>query len=328
VQVRVVTEQALRELISPADAVTAVRQAPVQLARGEAVTPEPSELDLAQARGDMHVKGAYLSGAPYFSYKAASGFYDNPSRGLPVNAGLVMVFDAETGFPSAILFDNGYLTDVRTGAAGAVAADLLAVPDVAKVAILGAGIQARRQLEMLLQLRSPAEVSVWARRPEQAAGYAREMAEALGVPVTPVPSAQAAVDGADIVVTTTPSREPVVSAEWFGPGQHITAVGADLPAKQELDPRLFPRADKVVVDSVSQAVRSGDTHHAIESGLLSQADIYAELGEIAAGRRPGRERAEELTIADLTGLGVEDAAMANLAATRVAAAGVGQVIEI
>jgi ornithine cyclodeaminase len=239
VQVRVVTEQALRELISPADAVTAVRQALVQLARGEAVTPEPSELDLAQARGDMHVKGAYLSGAPYFSYKAASGFYDNPSRGLPVNAGLVMVFDAETGFPSAILFDNGYLTDVRTGAAGAVAADLLAVPDVAKVAILGAGIQARRQLEMLLQLRSPAEVSVWARRPEQAAGYAREMAEALGVPVTPVPSAQAAVDGADIVVTTTPSREPVVSAEWFGPGQHITAVGADLPAKQELDPRLF-----------------------------------------------------------------------------------------
>jgi ectoine utilization protein EutC len=328
VQVRVVTEQALRELISPADAVTAVRQALVQQARGEAVTPEPSELDLARARGDMHVKGAYLEGAPYFSYKAASGFYDNPRRGLPVNAGLVMVFDAETGFPSAILFDNGYLTDVRTGAAGAVAADLLAVPDVARAAILGAGIQARRQLEMLLQVRSPGEVSVWARRPEQAAEYAREMAAGLGVPVTPAPSAQAAVDGADIVVTTTPSREPVVSADWFGPGQHITAVGADLPAKQELDPRLFARADKVVVDSVSQAVRSGDTHHAIESGLLSQADIYAELGEIAAGRRPGRERAEELTIADLTGLGVEDAAMANLAVAAIAAAGVGQVIEI
>jgi ornithine cyclodeaminase len=276
----------------------------------------------------MHVKGAYLTGSPYFSYKAASGFYDNPQRGLPVNAGLVMVFDAETGFPSAILFDNGYLTDLRTGAAGAVAADLLARPQVGKVAIIGAGIQARRQLEMLLQVRSPAEVSVWARRQEQAAQYAREMSDLLGVPVSVADSARAAVSGADVVVTTTPAREPVVSADWVEPGQHLTAVGADLPGKQELDPRLFARADKVVVDSVSQAIRSGDTHHAIDGGFLRQDDIYAELGQLAAGLKPGRESAGELTIADLTGLGVEDAAMANLVTGRLAAAGGGQTIEI
>jgi ornithine cyclodeaminase len=328
VRVRVVTEQAVRELVSPAAAVTAVRQALVQLARGEAIMPEPSEMDFAEARGDMHVKGAYLKGTPYFSYKAASGFYGNPSRGLPVNAGLVLVFDAETGFPSAILFDNGYLTDVRTGAAGAVAADLLARPVVAKVAILGAGIQARRQLETLLQVRSPAQVSVWARRPEQAAEYAREMTELTGVPVTPAGSARDAVEGADVVVTTTPARAPLVSADWFGPGQHITAVGADLPDKQELDPELFGRADKVVVDSVAQAIRSGDTHHAIDGGQLSRAGIHAELGEIAAGARPGREHADELTIADLTGLGIEDAAMANLVAGHLATADIGQSIEI
>jgi ectoine utilization protein EutC len=328
VQVRLVTEQQVRGLVSPADAVTAVRAALVQLARGAVVMPEPSELDLAEARGDMHVKGAYLKGAPYFSYKAASGFYDNPQRGLPVNAGLVLVFDAATGFPSAILFDNGYLTDVRTGAAGAVAADLLARPVVTKVAVLGAGIQARRQLELLLQVRSPAQVSVWARRPDQAAEYAREMTGSLGVPVTPSGSAQDAVDGADIVVTTTPAREPVVSAEWLRPGQHVTAVGADLPDKQELDPAAFARADKVVTDSVSQAVRSGDLHHAIADGQFSRSDIYAELGEIAAGAKPGRERDDELTIADLTGLGVEDAAMANLVAERLATGGAGQTIEI
>jgi ornithine cyclodeaminase len=326
-QVRVVSEAMIRELVSPADAVAAVRQALVQLARGEAVMPEPSEMDLAEARGDMHVKGAYLKGAPYFSYKAASGFYGNPDRGLPVNAGLVLVFDAQTGFPSAILFDNGYLTDVRTGAAGAVAADLLARPAVGKVAIIGAGIQARRQLEMLLQVRSPSQVSVWARRPEQAAEYAREMTGA-GVPVTAAPSARAAVEGADVVVTTTPSREPLLRAGWFEPGQHVTAVGADLPDKQELDPQLFARADKVVADSISQAVRSGDIHHAIESGQFGRGDIHAELGEIALGSKPGRESDAELTIADLTGLGVEDAAMANLVAARLEGGAAGQAIEI
>ncbi len=322
------TEQAIRELVRPADAVAAVREALVALAHGRAVMPAPSELDLAEARGDMHVKGAYLSGSPFFSYKAASGFYGNPSRGLPVNAGLVVVFDAQTGFPRAILFDNGYLTDLRTGAAGAVAADLLARPEVGKVAVLGAGVQARRQLELLLQVRSPARVGVWARRPEQARAYAGEMTAALGVAVTAEPSAQAAVDGAGIVVTTTPAREPLVRAEWIGPGQHITAVGADLPDKQELDPALLRRADKVVADSIAQAVTSGDIHHAIAAGQLREADIHAELGQIAAGLRPGREHPDEITVADLTGLGVEDAAMANLVAERVVAERLGHVIEI
>lgn len=327
-QVRVVGTQAIRDLMDPAAALGAVREALVQFARGEAIMPAPSEMDLADMRGDMHVKGAYLCGAPFFSYKAASGFYGNPERGLPVNAGLVMVFDAMTGFPRAVLFDNGHLTDVRTGAAGAIAADLLAKRDVAKVAVLGAGVQARRQLEMLLHVRSPDQISVWSRRPGPAEAYASEMTAVLGVPVRPERSARAAVDGAEIVVTTTPAREPLVRAEWFRPGQHVTAVGADLPDKQELDPVLFGKADKVVVDSRSQALRSGDTHHAVDDGHISSADIHAELGEVAAGSRPGRERDDEITIADLTGLGVEDAAMANLVAKEVFAKRLGQMVEI
>ncbi|HEU5417283.1 MAG TPA: hypothetical protein VFV41_06295 [Streptosporangiaceae bacterium] len=327
-QVRVVTEQVVRALISPAEAVAAVRESLIQLAQGAVIMPEQSALDLADARGDMHIKGGYLRGAPYFSYKAAAGFYDNPKRGLPVNSGLVLVFDAETGFPAAILLDNGYLTDVRTGAAGAVAADLLARPEAGTAAILGAGVQARRQLELLREVRPIAQASVWARRSEQAAEFAREMTAALGLPVTPAGSVHEAVDGASIVVTTTPAREPLISADWLGPGQHVTAVGADLPGKQELDPAVFARADKVVVDSVAQAVHGGDIHQAIAAGQFSRSAIHAELGEIAAGMRPGRERADELTIADLTGLGVEDAAMANLVAQRLAAGGGGQVIEI
>lgn len=327
-QLTVVSEAEIRRLVDPPSAVSAVRSALVQLARGEATMPAPSEMDLAEVRGDMHVKGAFLHGADFFSYKAASGFYDNPRLGLPVNAGLVLVFDARTGFPRAVLFDNGYLTDIRTGAAGAVAADLLAIGQVEKVAVIGAGVQARRQLELLREVRQPNQVSVWSRRAESASSYAVEMSNALGVPVVAEPSARSAVDGAAIVVTTTPARRPLVLSEWCGPGQHITAVGADLPDKQELEPALFGRADKVVVDSRAQALRSGDTHHAVEEGILTEDQIHAELGEIAAGLRPGREGEDELTIADLTGVGVEDAAMANLVASVVAEGDVGRRLEI
>jgi ornithine cyclodeaminase len=322
------SEADIRGLVEPADAVDAVRAAFVSLAEGRVTMPAPSEMYFEEARGDIHVKGAFLHGAPYFSYKAASGFYDNPRLGLPTNAGLVLVFDARTGFPAAVLLDNGYLTDLRTGAAGAVAADLLARRDVDTVAILGAGVQARRQLELLTAVRSPTLVQVWARRPEQAQEYAAEMGGRLGVEVRVAPDARSAIEGATVVVTTTPAREPLVEAAWLSPGQHLTAVGADVPEKQELAPDVFGRIDKVVVDSRAQALRSGDTQGAVAAGVIAADDIHAELGEIAAGMRPGRESDDEITLADLTGLGAQDAAMANLVTERAVAAGLGRTIEI
>ncbi len=322
------TERTIRGIIEPLDAIGAVRDAFVSLAEGRVTMPAPSEMDLAEVHGDMHVKGAYLHGAPYFSYKAASGFYDNPRLGLPTNAGLVLVFDSRTGFPVAILLDNGYLTDLRTGAAGAVAAELLAPRQVDKVAVLGAGVQARRQLEMLTAVRSPELVEVWARRPEQAAAYAASMSEQLGLRVRIAGDRRQAVEGATIVVTTTPSREALVEAAWLSPGQHLTAVGADLPDKQEIAVDVFARVDKIVVDSRAQALRSGDTHFAVEAGVIDVGAIHAELGEIAAGLRPGRETDDEITLADLTGLGAQDAAMANLVTERALASGLGDTIEI
>lgn len=327
-RIKLLTEETIRKIVDPAKAVEVVRDALELLARGMAVVPAPTELDLRDVRGEMHIKGAYLKGSPFFSFKASSGFYENATHGLPTNGGLVLVFDAVTGFPVAVLFDNGHLTNLRTGAAGAVAADLLAKQCVGKVAIIGAGAQARCQLEALVQVRQPAEVSVWARQHGQSLAYAVEMSRSLGVPVAQAPSVQAAVVGADIVVTTTSAREPLVNADWLGPGQHVTAVGADLPDKQELDPRLFALADKVVVDSLTQAVRSGDTHHAIASGLLAPEDIHSELGPIVAGLSPGRESETELTIADLTGLGVEDAAIANLVFGLAQTLDVGDTVDI
>jgi ectoine utilization protein EutC len=327
-QVRVLLEAEIRGLIGPAAALPAVRDAFAALARGEATLPGVIGFDVPAHQGEVHVKGAYLHGAPYYSIKEAAGFYANAERGLPVGSGLVLVFDATTGFLAAILFDNGYLTELRTGAAGALAADLLARRRVDRVAVIGAGSQARFQLEALALVRRPASVTVFGRSPARAATYAREMQERIGFPVRVAASAREAVEGADVVITATPSRAPIVRGEWLGPGAHVTAVGADGPEKQELEPEVLARADKVVVDRLDQCLRLGELHHAVEAGLLAAGDVWAELGELAAGQKPGRESEDEITVADLTGVGIQDAAVASAVVAEAVRRNVGRTIEI
>jgi ornithine cyclodeaminase len=304
-----------------------VRDAFVALARGEVTLPGVIGLELPEHEGEVHVKGAYLHGAPTYSFKVASGFYRNPERGLPVGAGLVLAFWAETGELAAVLFDNGYLTELRTGAAGALAADLLARKRVRKVAMVGVGGQARYQLEALAGVRRPELVAAWGREPARAEAYAEEMRGRLGLPVEVAPSLQEAVEGADVVVTTTPSREPLVRAEWLAPGAHVTAVGSDMPGKQELDAAVLARADKVVADRLQACLENGEIHRAVAAGAIAAGDVHAELGQIAAGERPGRESDDEITVADLTGVGVQDAALASLVVTEAAARSAGRPLE-
>lgn len=327
-QVRVLLEAEVRDLIAPAAAYAAVRDAFVALARGEATLPGVVGFDVPAHRGEVHVKGAYLHGQPFYSIKEAAGFYGNAEKGLPVGSGLVLVFHVTTGFLAALLFDNGYLTELRTGAAGALAADLLARRRVRKVAVIGAGSQARFQAEALALVRRPESIAVFARTPASAAGYAREMEPRLGIPVAVAASAQAAVEGADVVITATPSRAPIVRAEWLAPGAHVTAIGADGPEKQELEALVLARADKVVVDRLDQCLRLGELHHAVEAGLLAAGDVWAELGEVAAGRKPGREAEGEITVADLTGVGIQDAAVANVVVSEAMRRGAGRTLEI
>jgi ornithine cyclodeaminase len=301
-----------------------VRDAFAGLARGEATLPAVVDLEIPQFKGEVHVKSAFLHATPYYTIKIASGFYDNPVRGLPVGNGLMLVFAADTGAPAALLLDNGFLTDLRTGAAGAVAADLLARRDVERVAVIGAGIQGRFQLEALLRVRTPRSVAVYDISEPARTAYAAEMSERTGLPVQAVASAESAVRGADIVVTVTPSWEPYLRAEWLSPGMHVTAVGSDMPQKGELCPDALARADKVVVDSLQQCLGNGELHHAVAAGLLKAGDVTAELGAIAAGMRPGRERDDEITVADLTGVGVQDAAVAAATVAAARERGVGR----
>jgi ornithine cyclodeaminase/alanine dehydrogenase-like protein (mu-crystallin family) len=219
------------------------------------------------------------------------------------------------------------LTDLRTGAAGALGTDLLAVDAPATATIVGSGGQARYQLEALLEVRTPKEVLVWGRRREAAQQLVDEVAAGSSVNIDVADSLQAAVARADIVVTTTPSRAPLIDAAWVGPGTHITAVGSDLPGKVELDPKLLARAT-VVADRLSQCRTQGEISAALAAGTLELDDVHAELGEIAAGDKPGRSSLDEVTVADLTGVGVLDAAVAVLVTQRALERGVGERLRI
>jgi ornithine cyclodeaminase len=308
----VVEEARIRESVGRPLALQAAEEAFRAMAEGRAVVPPPIGLELPAARGEVHVKGAWMEGAPHFAIKVASGFYDNARHGLPTGSGLVLVFDAATGFPRALLLDNGYLTDLRTGAAGALAVRLLAPDRPLTVAVVGAGTQARFQLRAMADVRTLREIRAWAPHPEGAAELCRELQEELGVPATGAPDVAAAVRGADLVVTVTPARAPLVLDPWVEAHATVIAVGSDGPDKQELDPRLLARADKLIVDHLDQCARLGELHHALAAGALTRDAVHGTLGGVLTGLVAGRE-AEELIVCDLTGVGVQDAAMARAA---------------
>jgi ornithine cyclodeaminase len=287
------------------------------------VVPAVINLPVPGTHGEFHVKTAWVEGADLVAVKVASGFYDNPARGLPTGSGLMALFDASTGLPLGLLFDNGFLTDIRTGAAGAVAAECLARPDVETVGIIGSGIQARHQLACLREVRNIKRLVAWSADAVGLEAYCAEMKATYGLDAVCAAGAEDVCRRADIIVTATPSRAPIVRAEWLRPGQHVTAVGADTPGKQELDAACLARADLVVVDSFSQCSRYGELSHALAAGLLAESDVCTELGGIVAGLKPGRTDPRQVTVCDLTGVGFQDTAIAALAWNRMQAQAVG-----
>lgn len=307
------SEAEIRELVGPAEALEAMRGAFAALYRGEVTQPTNMDFEFPEAQGEAHLKGAHVHVSPHWAVKAATGFWSNTARGLPVTNGLFLVFSAETGLLSAILFDNGYLTELRTGAAGALAADLLAHQDVERAAIIGAGGQARYQLEALLGVRRPERVVVASR--SGAERYAEEMRRKHDIHVAVVPDIETAVSGSQIVVTTTPSREPLIRAEWIQPGTHVTAMGSDFPEKHELDTDVFLEADVVAADHPPVAAQNGELHHALAADAIRIEEVVP-LGALVTGDAKGRTSDRQITVCDLVGVGVQDAAIAGEVVTR------------
>jgi ornithine cyclodeaminase len=322
--IRILNETELRGCVAlDMDAVDCVESCFRALATKDIVMPPILRLDIRDHNGEVDVKTAYVPGLDSFAIKISPGFFDNPKLGLPSVNGLMVLFSAKTGLVEAVLLDNGYLTDVRTAAAGAVAAKWLSRPDARSAAVIGAGVQARLQVKALTLVRGIETVEVWARDAAQAAACAEELGAELGISATPAASAEAAVRGADVVITTTPSTAPLVQADWLSPGQHVTAMGSDAEHKNELDPRVLVKADRYVCDRQSQCLVLGELHHAIEAGLVAGDAAFGELGQVIAGQAEGRTSDRDITVSDLTGTGVQDTAIATLARQRAEAAGAG-----
>ncbi|NKQ34162.1 MAG: ornithine cyclodeaminase family protein [Chloroflexi bacterium] len=313
-QIRVLSAKDVRRALPMAEVIAVMKAAFAQLSTGQAVTPLRARLDVAPHEGVTLAMPAYLSGSEALAVKVVSVFPQNVARDEPTIYGLVMVLEAGSGRPLAIL-EGGALTAIRTGAASGAATDLLTRPDAAIVAILGSGVQARTQLEAVCTVRDIREVRVYSPNQAHAILFARQMKGVGPIPnlIRVVTDSATAVRGVDIICAATTSPTPVFTDADLKPGVHINGVGSFTPAMQEIDAATVRRA-LVVVDSVEAALEeAGDLIIPLEQGLITQNHIYAELGEIAAGLKPGRTNSEQITFFKSVGVAVQDAAAGQLA---------------
>lgn len=311
---RILNEAELRKAVGINDeALEAVEAAFSWLQQDRVSMPPIMHISAKDKNGDIDVKSAYVQGMPYVAIKIAAGFYDNPKKGLPSGSAMMVLLSADTGFCEAVLLDNSYLTDLRTGLAGAVAAKYLAPSVVDTVGVIGTGVQARYQVECLALLRTFKNVIVWGRSTKRAEAYASDMRARHGLNVRVVATPDEAAADSQVVITTTASDRPLLTAAALHPGLHITAVGSDFPGKQELDPEILLRADTLVCDRLSQCRANGEIQHVLNNGELPLGLDIIELGELTTGARHGRNNDTEITVCDLTGTGVQDTAIANLA---------------
>jgi len=301
----------IKGVLDPRKLIKSQKDGFVAYSQGRVVVPPVGYLHFDEPPGDCHIKYGYIKGDDYFVVKIATGFYRNPDAGLPPGNGMMALFSQKTGELEALLVDEGYLTDMRTAAAGAVVAECLAPTPIKRIGIVGTGVQARVQLEMLKYVTDCRDVCVWGRDKSETARYRTDM-DQLGFVVQTAAVIDELTESCNLIVTATPSKEALLHASQIKSGTHITAVGADAPGKQELDPQIFKQAGVRVVDSLSQCIDHGDAAQAIKQGLITR-DQLAELGAVIANPQLGRTNEGQITVADLTGVAVQDIQVAKLA---------------
>ncbi len=293
----------IKSALPSVDLMGEIEEGFIAYSQGRAVVPPVGELVMQDPPGDVHIKYGYITGDDYYVIKIASGFYENYKLELPSGDGLMLVFSQKTGKLEAVLLDEAYLTDVRTAVAGAITAKYLAPSKVERIGIVGTGMQARLQLEYLAPITECRDVLAWGRSEDKLAAYKKDMAE-QGFEVATTTDAESMLASCNLIVTTTPATEPLLSGSVQA-GTHISAIGSDTPEKQELDAGILQQADLVVADSIVQCLVRGEIHQAMKSDAIKEADLV-ELGSIIAGDAPGRESDDQITVADLTGVAVQD----------------------
>ena len=296
--------QQIEDALRHVDVTTAIEQGFVAYSQGRVVVPPVGELVFEDPPGDVHIKYGLIKDDDYFVIKVASGFYGDVDTGLPPYDGLMLVFSQKTARLECILLDECDLTNVRTAAAGAVVAKYLAPSKVERIGVFGAGVQGRMQVEALLPIVECRDVIVWGTGEDELGAYRDAMSQhGLSIETTQTGDEIAAT--CNLIVTATPSHTPLLRAEQIREGTHITAMGSDTREKIELDPAILQKADLVVADSIEQCRVRGEIFHALEAGMLQDGDIV-ELGNVIANPGLGRSSDSQITIADLTGVAVQD----------------------
>ncbi|MEP4091162.1 hypothetical protein [Reichenbachiella sp.] len=298
----------IKTILKNVDVVAAMEEGFVQYSNGNTVVPPVGELLFSEPKGEAHIKYGYIKQDDYYVIKVASGFYDNPKLGIASSQGLMLLFSQKTGQPVGVLLDEGHLTDIRTAAAGALAAKYFAPEHITAIGVIGTGIQARLQLEYL-QKNTPCKTAwVWGRTTESMEKFKVDIGTDFDVHLASSPSEVAR--HANLIVTTTPSETPLLLAEDILPGTHITAVGSDTSEKQELESVLLAKADIVIADSIPQSKSRGEIYRAIKDSKLSLGEIN-ELGQAIQNPALQRTTEEQISVVDLTGVAVQDIMIAR-----------------
>ena len=297
----------IEPLIKKMDINDAMRKAFIEYSYGNAVIPPVGELIMEQPPGEVHIKYGYIKGGSHYVIKIASGFPQNQKENIKPGQGMMLLFDIQTGIPEAILIDDANLTDIRTAIAGAITSEALSNHDIESFTIIGTGVQARYQAIYVSELMKIKKVRVWGRDPVKTNLVKKDLSE---LDVNVEEDLENLVKESRLIITTTSSKEPLIQSDWIKPGTHITAVGSDTPEKCELDPNIVSMADLVVADSLDQNLIRGEIYQAIKRSLIDAKSIV-EIGDIFAGNKPGRVRKDSITVADLTGVAVQDLTIAQ-----------------
>ena len=293
----------IKAIVRELDLLPLIKKGFVAYSEGRSVVPSVGELSFNDPPGDVHIKYGYITGDEFYVIKIASGFWNNEQLGIPNGQGMMLLFKQQTGQCEAILLDDAYLTDVRTAVAGAICAELFA-NEVNCIGVLGTGLQARMQVQYLKNITSCHKVLVWGRNREKMEIYQKDMAR-LGFQVDLSFAPKDVAKECNLIITTTASTVPLLSSIDIQPGTHITAMGSDTLTKQELEVDILSMADLVVADSIAQCKERGEIFHGLTSGSITEDEIV-ELGSILNGSQAGRSSLDQITVADLTGVAVQD----------------------
>ncbi len=304
----ILKKETIQKIVSSIDLVPLIEKGFIAYSNGKTIVPPVGELTFSSPPGDVHIKYGYILNDSYYVIKIASGFWQNEKYGLPNGNGMMILFDQKTGKPEALLYDEAILTDIRTAIAGKICAKLF-TNNIHHIGVLGTGLQARLQVEYLTDITPCRNIIVWGRDEKKTQEYKSDM-EKVGFEVQSANNPNELAKKSNLIITATASSEALLFKNDIQPGTHITAMGSDVVGKRELGPGVVSSADLVIADSIPQCKERGEISVALADEDLSIGDIV-ELGNICSGSHPGRVSEEQITIADLTGVAVQDIQIAT-----------------